>query len=227
MSTPPWRHLGFLTPDAYESQQDVWALHALVRDHLADTLASLASQTAEPTWGASLEQAARSARELRDALLAETGDHAPIRVGDDELVREFGSAVAEVTASGHVPSLIVTGFCVLGELGTLPLRLLQDVAGPYARVLCGRVVGSDEHRLLGRLFGIVHPSDRELDALRRLTRHLNGRLADVYRAWRQTFHSLGVDAEWMLDEARETVRKSHHELGLPFSPADARTFAHG
>lgn len=227
MSTPPWRRLGFLTPDAYEAQQDVWALAALVRDQLGDALAALAERSAEPTWGAALADAARASRALRDALLAETGDDAPVRVGDDELVREFAAAATEVTSSGHAASIVVAGYCVLGELGAVPIRLLEDVAGPYARVMCGRVVSADEHLLLGRLFAILHPDDRELDALRRVVRHLSARLVDVYRAWRQTFHSLGVDAESLLDGARETLRKSHHALGLPFSTADARTFSHG
>lgn len=227
MSTPHWRNLGFLTPDAFEAQQDVWALHALLRERLADVLGALAAATAEPTWAASLGHAAQQAVLLRTALLDATHADALQRVADDDLVRAFDGAVTEVAVSGHVPSLIVTGFAVLGELGTLPLRLLHEVAGPHARILCGRVADSDEHRLLGRLFGIVHPTPTDAAALRRLLRYLNGQLGDVYRAWRQTFHCLGVDAEALLDEARDTVRKCHHVLGLPFSAHDARAFAHG
>ena len=89
MSTSDWRQLGFLNPDALECQQDVWALQARWRTSLADVLADLSARTAEPTWGASLEEGAHRARELAGDLREEAGEEAGVRVDDDVVVREF------------------------------------------------------------------------------------------------------------------------------------------
>ena len=221
MTTPPhWKQLGFLTPDAMECQQDVWALQARLRDGLGDVLVDLCARTAEPTWASSLEEAAGRCRLLADSLGDEAGPEARERVEADDLLREFEATLGEVTTSGHVPSLITTGYSVLGELSALPIRLLEDVAGPHSRLLCGRITGDESHRLLGRLFPITQPAPRDKENLRRLLRHLHGGLFTVYESWRQTFHTLGVDGEHVGEDFVATVRASHETLGLKCTRAD-------
>ncbi len=224
MSTPDWRQLGFLTPDAMEAQQDVWALQARLRTALGELLADLAARTAEPSWGASLEDAASRTHTLASALHEEAGENARIRVQDDDILREFDSSLGEVLTSGHVPSLVTTGFAVLGELSALPIRLLDDVAGPHARMLSGRILGDDSHRILGRLLPVLQPAPRDKQNLRRLLRHLYGGLYSVYGSWRQTFHTLGIDGETLAEECVSTVRTAHDTLELPHTAADVKVF---
>jgi hypothetical protein len=224
MSTPHWQDLGFLTPDAPECQRDVWALLHRVQGHLATAVEELALRTAEPSWAAVLRDAATRARELSDVLAEEAGEAARERVAADEALGEFEGFLGEVLASGHVPSLIVTGHAVLGELGTLPARLIEEVAGPWARPLCARVAASEAHRPLGRLFGVLQPTPLDLEHLRRLVRHLNGQLFMVYATWRQSFHVLGVDGEWMAEEAVALARAAAQELGLKVTRADLAVF---
>jgi hypothetical protein len=224
MSTPDWRQLGFLTPDAMEAQQDVWALQARLRTALANVMTDLAARTAEPTWGASLEEAGQRAHGLAADLLSEAGEGARLRVEDDEIVREFDSALDEVITSGHVPSLVTTGYAVLGELAPLPVRLLDDLAGPHARLLTGRIVGDESHHILGRLMPVMQPSPRDKDNLRRLLRHLYTRLYSVYGSWRQTFHSLGIDGETLAEECTVTIRKAHTTLEFKVTTADVKMF---
>lgn len=222
MSTSDWRQLGFLNPDALECQQDVWALQALLRRAQADVLAGLASRTAEPTWSATLEEGAGKARETAETMRAEAGEPARERVADDDLVRAFEASLDEVLASEHVPALVTTGYAVLGELGALPVQLLEEVAGPYSRPLCGRLLAEDDHRVLGRLFPITQPSARDKESLRRMLRHLNQGLFAVYQGWRQTFHALGVDGEHLAEAAVTTVREALVTLEMPSTNADVR-----
>ncbi len=224
MTTPDWRRLGFLTPDAMECQQDVWALQARWRTALGDVLADLAARTAEPTWGASLEEGAQRNRGLADELRGEAGEEAGVRVDDDVVVREFDAVLGEVVTSGHVPSLVTTGFAVLGELSALPVRLLDDVAGPHARMLTGRIVAEDGHRLLGRLLPMLHLTPNDRTQLRRLLRHLNGGLHSVHASWRQTFHTLGVDGETLVEESTATARGAYEALELTATKADLGVF---
>jgi hypothetical protein len=222
VSTPPWRQLGFLTPDAFESQQEVWALSARLRGALADVLGDLGARTAEPTWGATLQHGATRARALADELLLQAGEDALVRVGEDDLVRAFDSSLGEVLASEHVPALIATGYAVLGELGTLPVRLLEDVAGPHSRPLCARLLAEDDHRVLGRLLPVTQPPPREQESLRRMLRHLHQQLFAVYQGWRQTLHTLGVDGETLAEQAQHTVQSALQMLELPSTAADVR-----
>lgn len=224
MSTPDWRQLGFLTPDAMESQQDVWALQARWRAALGDLMTDLAGRTAEPSWGASLQDAGDRAHALAADLHEEAGEDARIRVGDDEIVREFEATLGEILTSGHVPSLVATGYVVLGELAPLPVRLQDEVAGPHARLLTGRVVGDESHRILGRLLPVMQPTPRDKESLRRLLRHLYGGLGTVYSSWRQTFHTLGVDGETLEEECAQTVRKAHTTLEFKLTSADVKMF---
>lgn len=226
MSTPLWQQLGFLTPDALEAQREAWALQARLRVLLAEVHETLAARTAEPTWGASLSEAGGRARALCETLLEEAGPDALEVVACDDLVATFEASVAEVSASEHVPSLLAMGYVVLGELGNLPVRLLGEVAGPHASVFCGRILDCDgDHALLARLHGILGHDDRTLQQLRKLVQHLTRQLADVYASWRQTFHTLGVDGEWLAEEGADTVRKAHHELGLKVTRTDLRAFS--
>ena len=220
MSQPPWRDLGFLTPDAPECQRDVWALLARLAGHLASALDELALRTAEPTWEATLREHAVRARELRVLLDEEAGPAALERVAQDEALREFEGPLGEVLASGHVPSLIATAYATLGELGALPARLVADVAGAYARPIAARVAASEAHRPLGRLFGMLDLAPPDREAVRRLLRHLDARLFATYATWRQTFHVLGVDGETLEQEARATVKAAREVLGLKATPQD-------
>lgn len=224
MSTPDWQHLGFLTPDAPGCLAEVWALQAMLQRHLADSLSGLALETAEPSWGATLDEAAARTRALAVDLETEAGETAMVTVADDEQAREFDSSMAEVLASGHVPSLLVTGYAVAGELGRVPMTLLEDVAGTYGRLLCGRVVQAGEHRVLGRLAGIVELDATAKTGLRRLLRHLNGGLYGVYEGWRQTFHVLGVDGEDVVRVSRETTSAAYTTLGLKATRSDLSLF---
>jgi len=226
VSTPLWQRLGFLTPDALEAQQEVWALQARLRLDLAQVHEGLAERSAEPSWGASLGAAATNARALAEALLEEAGEPAREVVGADDLLDTFGASVAEVTASGHAPSLLVMGYVVLGELGELPVRLLAEVAGPHSAILCGRILDARaDHALLARLHDILGHDDRALKQLRKLVQHLTRQLADVYGSWRQTFHTLGVDGEWLAEQGAQTLRRAHHELGLAVTRTDLRAFS--
>ena len=224
MSTPHWKDLGFLTPDAPECQRDVWALLARQQAHLASALEELALRTAEPTWSATLRDGALRAVELGELLAAEAGEPARERVAADDAVAEFESSLGEVLASGHVPSLLAGGYSTLGELSVLPARLLAEVAGPHARPIAARVADAGTHLPLGRLFGMLHAGPTDLEGLRRMLRHLNGRLFTVYATWRQTFHVLGVDGEWVQEEARTTARSAAHVLGLKVTAADLAVF---
>lgn len=224
MATPHWRDLGYLTPDAPECQQDVWALCARLQGRLAALLDDLALRTAEPTWASVLGDAAGAARALRQELLEAAGDAAVERVSQDEALAEFEASLEEVLQSGHVPALIVTGSVVLGELAVLPARLLQDTAGPHARPLAARVAASEAHRPLARLFAATDPSPADLENLRRMLRHLNGLLHVVYATWRQTFHVLGVDGELLDEEARHTAKAAAAALGLKLTSADLAVF---
>lgn len=224
MSKIDWQRLGFLTPDAPACQAEVWALQAMLQRHLADSLSGLALKTAEPSWEATLSEAAGRARALADELTAEAGETSTLTVADDELAREFDGAVAEVLASGHTPSLLATGYAVLGELGRVPMLLLEEVAGPYSRILCGKLVSSEEHRVLGRLAGIVPLDKAARSGLRRLLRHLNGSLFGVYESWRQTFHVLGVDGEDVVRLSRETAGAAYDTLGLTAKRNDLSLF---
>jgi len=222
MTTPEWRRLGFLTPDAPEAQADVWALQARLRAHLAAAFEGLASLTVEPTWGATLAEAARRETELAGALSEEAGEAGRERVEQDELVAALELALGEVLASGHVPSVIATGHAVLGELGAQPVRLLEEVAGPYARTLCGRVASADDYLLLGRLLSMAEPDGATRNQLRRMLRHLHGELFAVFHSWRQTFHVLGVDGEWLVEESRTALTRAYGALGLELTAADRR-----
>ena len=220
MTQPHWKDLGFLTPDAPECQRDVWALLARLQGHLAVALEELAVRSAEPTWQATLSEEAARAAALRALLDAEAGADAQQRLAADEMLPEFEEPLSEVLGSGHVPSLIVTGYATLGELGALPARLVADVAGPYARPIAARVAASEAHRPLGRLFGMLHPTPADAESLRRLLRHLDGRLFGIYATWRQTFHVLGVDGEWLQEEAATVARAARHTLGLKVTAKD-------
>ncbi|MFT7465087.1 MAG: hypothetical protein ACI9EF_003450 [Pseudohongiellaceae bacterium] len=224
MNELDWRRLGFLTPDAPDCLREVWALQAMLQRHLGDSLSGLALETAEPSWEATLSEAAARSRLLADELTTEAGETAVITVADDELAREFDSSMAEVLASGHVPSLLVTGFAVVGELGRVPISLLEGVSGPYGRLLCGKIVSSEEHHLLGRLAGIVHLDSPAKTNLRRLLRHLNGSLFGVFESWRQTFHVLGVDGEDLARSARTSTSSAYETLGLKATRADLSLF---
>jgi hypothetical protein len=221
---PDWKDLGYLTPDAPECQRDVWALLARLQGHLGAALAELALRTAEPTWAAALADQGERARVLRDDLQREAGEAARQRLADDDAALALEGALDEVLASGHVPSLIVTGYAVLGELGTLPARLLEEVAGTHARLLCARVVAAETHRPLARLFGATDPSPQDRENLRRMLRHLNAQLSALYATWRQTFHVLGVDGEVLEEEAARTGRAAAEALGLKFTQADLAAF---
>jgi hypothetical protein len=224
VTAPHWKDLGFLTPDAPECQQDVWALMGRTQTQLAAALDELALRTAEPTWAASLADLAGRARTLGRDLLQEAGEPAQERLASDEAMIEFEGPLEEVLGSGHVPSLIVTAYAVLGELGTLPARLLEDLAGVYSRPICARILATDSHRSLARLFLATDPAPQDRDNLRRLLRHLNGRLFVVYATWRQTFHVLGVDGESLEEESRNTARVAAEALGLKVTAADLAVF---
>jgi len=224
MPQPTWQDLGFLTPDAPDCQRDVWALLARLAGHLALALDELAVRTAEPTWEAALREQSARATALRATLADEAGAAALERLAGDEALAGFEAPLSEVLASGHVPSLIATGYATLGELSVLPARLLADVAGPYARPIAGRAAGLDAHRQLGRLFGMLQPTPADLENLRRLLRHLDGQLFTVYATWRQTFHVLGVDGEWLEEEAAATARAARHQLGLKVTARDLQVF---
>jgi hypothetical protein len=219
-----WRALGYLTPDAPECQRDVWALLGRLLRHLARIDEDLALRSAEPTWAATLRDGAGRANDLAAQLEQEAGPEALERLAEDEALAEFEASLEQVLTSDHVPSMIVTGHVVLGELVRLPARLLEEVAGPNARLLAARLSDCEAHRPLARLFRATDPSTAEANQLRRLLRHLNGQLYVVYATWRQTFHVLGVDGEWMEEEARTTVRAALEALGLKVGPADLAVF---
>ena len=42
----------------------------------------------------------------------------------------------------------------------------------------------------------------------------------IYATWRQTFHVLGVDGEWLQEEAATTARAARHTLGLKVTAKD-------
>jgi hypothetical protein len=216
--------MGHLTPDAPGVQREVWALLALRQQRLAAVIEELAARTAEPTWAASLRDGAVRSVELGEDLLNEAGPEAMTSVWADELVLEWLSFLDEVEGSGHIPSLIVTGYAVLGELGDVPARLLEEVSGTHARPLLSRVISCESHRPLAGLFAVAEPGPRDLDILRRLVRHLNGQLFGVYRSWRQTFHTLGVDGEWIDETCAATAREAAHKLGFKWTRTDARVF---
>ncbi|MHC4845080.1 MAG: hypothetical protein ACYTCU_02860 [Planctomycetota bacterium] len=224
MSTPHWKDLGYLTPDAPDCQRDVWALLGRTQRQLGRTLEELTLRTAEPTWAATLRDKSERAATLGTDLEAEAGAEAQERLLADEAWNAFEGFLEEVQSSGHVASLIVTGYAVLGELGTLPAKLLEEVAGPHARPLCGRVVSAEHHRTLSGLFSIAHPSPTDVANLRRMLRHLNAQLYGVYATWRQSFHVLGVDGEWMQEEARTVARGAGSALGLKVSTHDLAVF---
>lgn len=224
MPEPRWTDLGFLTPDAPECQRDVWALLGRLSGHLALALEELAVRTAEPTWEAVLREHAERARSLRQGLEAEAGAAALERLAADEALAAFEEPLSEVLASGHAPSLIATGYATLGELSALPARLIEEVAGPHARPLAGRAAAARAHEPLGRLFGMLHATPADLENLRRMLRHLDGRLFTVYATWRQTFHVLGVDGEWFEEEAAATGRAARHALGLKVTATDLAVF---
>jgi hypothetical protein len=224
VSTPHWKDLGYLTPDAPDCQRDVWALLARTQRQLGRTLEELTLRTAEPTWAATLRETSERAVSLGGDLDDEAGDEARERLAADEAWNAFEGFLEEVQASGHVPSLIVTGYAVLGELGTLPAKLLEDVAGPHARPLCGRVVSAEHHRTLSGLFSIASPTASDVTNLRRMLRHLNAQLFSVYATWRQSFHVLGVDGEWMQEEARTVARGAGQALGFKVSTHDLAVF---
>jgi len=224
VNTPHWKDMGYLTPDAPDCQRDVWALLARTQRQLARTLEELTLRTAEPTWAATLREASERAAALGGDLETEAGPEARERLAADQAWSAFEDFLDEVQDSGHVPSLIVTGYAVLGELGTLPAKLLEEVAGPHARPLCGRVVSAEHHRTLAGLFSITQPSATDVTNLRRMLRHLNAQLFTVYATWRQSFHVLGVDGEWMQEEARGVVRGAGESLGLKVSRHDLAVF---
>ena len=224
MATPHWKQLGFLTPDAPGCQQDVWGLQALLRLRLGDALAMLAQATAEPTWGDALGQESRRAAELAGELDELAGEPGRVAVADDELVRDLDGALCEVVASGHVPSLLATGYAVLGELAVVPVALLDDVAGTHVKLTTARVLTAEHHRILGRLIGIVQLGPTERSQLRRLLRHLHELLATVHLGWRQTFHTLGVDGERLTESSRHSARQSLEHLGLKPTRADLAVF---
>jgi hypothetical protein len=224
VTTPEWKKLGFLTPDAPDCQREVWALAGLLRGRLAETCASLAETTAEPTWHRTLEEHASSAAKVATDLLDEAGTGATTSVGDDPLVRELDGMLGEVVASGHVPSLLCAGYAVMGEVALVPVRLLDEVAGIYARTTAGPLLSSEDHRILGRLAGIVDVSHSDSAALRRMLRHLHGRLADVHMSWRQTFHVLGVDGEEVTSSSRLAAQEALKHLGLPAGRTDLSMF---
>ena len=221
MTPPDWRRQGHLTPDAPEAQRELWALGARLRGHLALTLSELSQRSAEPSWSASLTEGAERARELSLALSEEAGEEARLVVADDPVYGEFEQALEEVLGSGHVPSLVVTGYAVLGELARAPFVLLDEVAGPHAGLLCGRLLSCQEHHVLGRLAPILHLDDA---SCRRLLRHLNTGLHQTFRSWSQTLHTLGVDGELLVDQSRDAASRALGELGLEASRADLKVF---
>jgi hypothetical protein len=216
--------MGHLTPDIPQVQREVWALLAIRQQRLATVVEELAIRTAEPSWAGSLRDGAARAVELGETLLEEAGEEAMASVRQDELVGEWLTFVDEVETSGHIPSLIVTGYAVLGELGDVPARLLEDVSGIHARPLFSRIIACEAHRPLAGLLAAADPGPRDRDNLRRLVRHLNGQLFNVFRSWRQAFHTLGVDGEWIDETCASTARDAAHALSLKWTRADARVF---
>lgn len=227
MSAPDWRRLGHLTPDIPEAQQDLWALLAWIDRRLGDALDAVAERTAEPSWAASFADGRDRSHGLAVDLAEEAGDEAIARVAQDELMIAFDDSVDEVIGSGHLPSIISMGHVVLGELGRVPARLLVDVAGPHGRILAGRAAEGDTHLPLARVLEITHPTDRDRDNLRRMLRHLNAELFGVFQSWRQTFHTLGVDGEWVDERSAEAVRGAMHDLSLKVTRTDLRVFGVG
>ena len=57
-----------------------------------------------------------------------------------------------------------------------------------------------------------------------MLRHLNAQLFSVYATWRQSFHVLGVDGEWMQEEARAVARGAGEALGLKVTTRDLAVF---
>ncbi|RKY20422.1 MAG: hypothetical protein DRQ55_07750 [Planctomycetota bacterium] len=224
MTAPDWHQLGFLTPDAPDCQREVWALAALMRSRLGDSLQSLAQLTAEPSWQSTLELQAQAAAALSEQLFEEAGEGARLSVQDDAMIRELDGALCEVIGSGHVPSLLVCGYAVLGELALVPLRLLDEVAGHYARATGSSLLDADHHRILGRLAGIAIDTKSHSAGLRRMLRHLNAQLADVHLSWRQTFHVLGVDGEQLTSASRDTTQTALRHLGLSVTRTDLAMF---
>ncbi|MED5331067.1 MAG: hypothetical protein VX916_07215 [Planctomycetota bacterium] len=220
-----WKQLGFLTPDAPECQQDLWAL--LNRLHLsaAEMCEEIAIRTAEPTWAAVFEESVTHFHDLANLLAEEAGPAAQERIEEDELVRELMNVLGEVGTSGHVPSLIATVYAVLVELGRAPVRLFVDVAGPQGSLVANRILDDTSHHPLARVLSATDFSSSDRDNLRRLLRHLHGLLFDVFRSWRQTFHALGIDGEILDDAARETARAAYGELGLKASRTDLSVFS--
>lgn len=220
MSRPDWQKLGFLTPDAYTAQRELWALHARLLRPTAEVFAALAERSAEPSWSASLVDAGERCAQLAAALLEEAGDDARVAADDDVLLGEALGVCDEVLASGHVPSLLVLGHGPLGAYPRVVFELLSEVAGEHAAALCRRVLEREDHALLARLFVMSPPGPADQEALRRMLRHLHAALAAVYGARRQELHSLGVDGEVFAERAAEAVRTAHHALELKCTRAD-------
>ena len=225
MANDDWKHLGHLTPDTPECQREVWALLGWIQKRLGDVLEEVATRTAEPTWAATLRDGVERSLGLAVDLTDEAGEDAREHVGTDETVANLDGSLGEVLSSGHMPSLLACGYGVLGELGAVPARLLEEVAGPHGRLLLGRVVSSESHRPLARLLAITHPAPRDQDNLRRMLRHLNGEWFTVLQSWRQTFHTLGVDGEWIDESCLAGAQAAAVEMGLPFTRADQRVFS--
>lgn len=227
MNGPDWRRLGHLTPDIPECQQDLWALMAWIQRRLGDALDEVAQRTAEPSWAGAFGDGRDRSLALAVELADEAGDAAIARVADDEQLGSFDAAVGEVIGSAHLPSIIAMGHVTLGELGAVPARLLVDVAGPHGRLLAGRAAEHDTHRPFARVLEITHPTDRDRDNLRRMLRHLNGELFGVYQSWRQTFHTLGIDGEWVDERSAAAVRAALEDLALKVTRTDLRMFGQG
>ena len=224
MTPADWKRQGHLTPDIPDLQKEAWALLATQQQRLAVVLEELAIRTAEPTWAATLRDGAGRSLDTAEALIEEAGPAALDALGSDELLGEFLSFQGEVETSGHVPSLIVCGYAVLGELGAVPGRLLEEVAGPHGKLIAARFTACESHRPLKGLLHAADPSPMDLERLRKLVRHCNGLLFGVYRSWRQTFHTLGVDGEWIDEQCHDAARTAHHDLGMKWSRTDARVF---
>ncbi|GJM21119.1 MAG: hypothetical protein DHS20C15_10340 [Planctomycetota bacterium] len=220
MTLPNWQQLGFLNPDAYSAQRELWALHAQLLRSSAEIFAALAECSAEPSWAASLVEAGERHSALASELRLEAGEDAQISAQEDSQLSELRAVFEEVLVSGHVPSLLVTGAGPLGGYPRLVVELLGEVAGPHASALCVRMLEHSDHELLARLFAMSPPTPADQDALRRLLRHLHGKLAALFGARRQELHCLGVDGEVFSEKGAERVRELHHALGLKVTRAD-------
>ena len=197
MTPADWKRQGHLTPDIPDLQKEAWALLATQQQRLAVVLEELAIRTAEPTWAATLRDGAGRTLDVAEALIEEAGPAALDALGSDE---------------------------VLGELGAVPGRLLEEVAGPHGKLIAARFTACESHRPLKGLLHAADPSPMDLERLRKLVRHCNGLLFGVYRSWRQTFHTLGVDGEWIDEQCHDAARTAHHDLGMKWTRTDARVF---